>query len=228
VVPELLGSCFGRFLLLGRLEMIGRTEQLRQELGADLEDLLDACTAADKTAKEAAWTRLLEEVRRMAVDLARRSYHLGVEDAEDVAQLAQLRVLEHLSQLRRPAAFPLWVRRVVHHLVLDTLRQRRPVLSLDAPVTSDGDSEGGWGETLAEPAAEEAYDQVLMRIDLDRALARLPELYRDPIRLHVLQGLPQDEVGRRLGRPRSTVATQIERGLHRLRRTMPGMAAVAA
>jgi RNA polymerase sigma factor (sigma-70 family) len=62
---------------------------------------------------------------------------------------------------------------------------------------------------------------VLLRMELGRALSRLPDHYRQPIELYLLQGLPQDEVGRRLGRPRSTVATQIERGLNRLRRSLP-------
>jgi RNA polymerase sigma factor (sigma-70 family) len=210
----------------GRLDMIGRTEQLRETLGADLERLLEECTQGSGAVKEAAWNRLLEEIRRMALDLGRRSYHLGLEDAEDMAQTVQLRVLERLPQLRHAAAFPLWVRRVIHHVALDMLRQRRPWLSLDAPVASDDGGEKAWEDFLPASDTEEPYDQVLLRMDLDRALARLPELYRKPIELHVLEGLPQDEVGRRLRRPRSTVATQIERGLHRLRRTLPAGAGV--
>jgi RNA polymerase sigma factor (sigma-70 family) len=108
------------------------------------------------------------------------------------------------------------------------LRQRRPLLSLDAPVASDDASESEWEELLPAPDAEDAYEQVLLRMDLERALSRLPDRYRRPIELHVLQGMPQDEVGRRLGRPRSTVATQIERGLHRLRRSIPEPSSIGA
>jgi RNA polymerase sigma-70 factor (ECF subfamily) len=208
--------------------MNGRTEQLRNKLGGDLERLVDDCLSGSGAVKEAAWNRLLEEVRRMALDLGRRNYHLGLEDAEDMAQLVQVRVLERLPQLRHAAALPLWVRRVVHHTALDMLRQRRPLLSLDAPVASDDASESEWEELLPAPDAEDAYEQVLLRMDLERALSRLPDRYRRPIELHVLQGMPQDEVGRRLGRPRSTVATQIERGLHRLRRSIPEPSSIGA
>jgi RNA polymerase sigma-70 factor (ECF subfamily) len=201
--------------------VIGRTEQLRSRLGSDLERLVDDCLSGSDTAKEAAWNRLLEEIRQMALELGRRSYHLGLEDAEDMAQMVQLRVLERLPQLRHAAAFPLWIRRVIHHLALDTLRQRRPLLSLDAPLGLDEGPAPDWEEALPAPNAEDAYEQVLLRMDLDRALDRLPDRYRQPIEMHLLQGMPQEEVGRRLGRPRSTVATQIERGLHRLRRNMP-------
>src|ERR1051326_5606429 len=106
--------------------MNGRTEQLREKLGAGLKRLLDDCLLARGAAREVAWNRLLEETRRMALDLGRRNYRLGLEDAEDMAQLVQLRVLERLPQLREAAAFPLWLRRVIHHAALDMLRQRRP------------------------------------------------------------------------------------------------------
>lgn len=198
--------------------MGGRTAQLRSQLGADLEPLLSGCDHEDPQA----WDRLLEAVRQMAVDLGRGTYQMGLEDAEDLAQLVQIRVMERLPQLRSPEAFPLWARRIVHHVALDMLRQRRPLLSLDAFSSSESfnDTEERHEEAVAAPEATDPYDLTLLRVDLERALSRLPALYREPIQLHLLQGMPQEEVGRRLGRPRSTVATQIGRGLHRLRRTL--------
>jgi RNA polymerase sigma-70 factor (ECF subfamily) len=190
---------------------------MRVQLGDDLERLVAECQGGDGLDRETAWKRLLEAVRQLALDAGRWTYHLGPEDCEDVAQVVQLRVVERLSQLRQPAAFPLWVRRVVHHAALDSLRQRRPQFSLDALPAPEA-------EAIAVSDEDDPYDQILLRADLDRALSRLPDLYQEPIRLHVLLGIPQDEVGRRLGRPRSTVATQIERGLGRLRRSLSGLA----
>jgi RNA polymerase sigma-70 factor (ECF subfamily) len=161
--------------------------------------------------------RVLEAVRELAVSLGRRTYRMGLEDAEDMAQVVQIRVLERLPQLRRPGAFPLWVRRLIHHAAIDMLRQRRWTLSLDAPEALEA-PEG----LSVEPEAPDAYDQILLRMDLDRALSRLPDHYRQPIELHLLRGMPQDQVGRRLRRPRSTVATQIERGLKRMRPMIAG------
>jgi RNA polymerase sigma-70 factor (ECF subfamily) len=200
--------------------MVGRTERLRSELGEDIGGLLAACGGGD----ELAWHRVLEAVRQMAMDVARSSYHMGLEDAEDLAQLVQIRVSERLPQLRQPEAFPLWVRRVIHHVALDMLRQRRPLVSLGdvtEPAATAADEVGA----ERNGCAADPYDLALLRVDLDRALARLPDRYREPIQLYLLQGMPQDQVGQRLGRPRSTVATQIERGLHRLRATLPGLSA---
>jgi len=192
--------------------MVGRTERLRSQLGKDLESLVAGCVSGDA----AAWERLLDAVRQMALDLGRGSYRMGLEDAEDLAQMVQIRVSERLPQLRQTAAFPVWVRRVIHHVALDMLRQRRPLFSLDDLTESTP-------EIAAESEATDPYDLALLRTDLTRALSRLPAHYREPIQLHLLLGLPQDQVGQRLGRPRSTVATQIERGLGRLRRTLVGL-----
>jgi len=197
--------------------MRGKTEHWRIRLGNDLEALLAGCAQDDARA----WRRLLEAVRELAMDLAMQTYRLSREDAEDLAQLVQIRVSERLPQLRRPGAFPLWVRRVVHSLALDLLRQRRPLVSLDDP------SETPWN-ARAEPDLAHDYDRALLKADLERALSRLPAHYQEPIRLHVLHGMPQDDIGRLLGRPRSTIATQIERGLQRLRRSMLTMLATGS
>jgi len=197
--------------------MRGKTEHWRIRLGNDLEALLAGCAQDDARA----WRRLLEAVRELAMDLALQTYRLSREDAEDLAQLVQIRVSERLPQLRRRAAFPLWVRRVIHSLALDLLRQRRPLVSLDDP------SETPWS-ARAEPDLAHDYDRALLKADLERALSRLPAHYQEPIRLHVLHGMPQDDIGRLLGRPRSTIATQIERGLQRLRRSMLTMLATGS
>ena len=188
----------------------GRAEPWPGEWGAALEVLLAGCVAGDT----ASWDRLLEGVRRWSVELGRQEYHLNREDAEDLAQLAQLRVLERLPQIHRPAAFPHWLRRIIHHLAIDLLRRHRPVLSLDDPAAFPPHA---WEETT------EPYGRALLRVDLQHALSRLPARYREPIRLHLLEGMPQEEVGLLLGRPRSTVATQIQRGLAWLRRYLSGL-----
>lgn len=185
------------------------TEHASIPTGWELERMLEGCAAG----RREAWTDLLAEVRRVALQMGRWKYRLNAEDAEDVAQVVQVRVAERLGQLRHGAAFHQWLRRLVHHSVVDTLRRKRPTLSIDDPDT-------GVSELPERVDGLSPYDQILLRADLAQALNRLPDLYRQPIQMHLLGGMPQDEIGRVLGRPRSTVASQIERGLGRLRRTL--------
>jgi RNA polymerase sigma factor (sigma-70 family) len=190
--------------------MGGTLNRLRAALGEGIEELVIACVNGDPSS----WDRLLGTVRRAALDLAMRSYRLKPEDAEDLAQSVQLRVLQRLPQLREPGAFPRWVWRLIHHMALEALERGvdRTILSLDVLAASEASA------TAA--IATDPYQRVVLRADLDRALSRLPAHYRRPIELHLLHGLSQDQVGRLLERPRSTVATQIERGLRRLRRLL--------
>lgn len=194
--------------------MLGRTQQLREELGSHLGPLLAGATASNTTARN----RLLEAVRPMAIDLGRRAYRMTWEDSEDLAQEVLLRVSERLPQLRHAQTFPLWVRRIIHHAALDALRRRRELLSQDT-VTEEDDLIPV--APAADPRQADAFTQVLMHLDLDRALAQLPLPYREPLRLHLFQGLSQAEIAEVLGRPPGTVASQIERGLKRMRRSAP-------
>src|SRR5262249_29880655 len=139
--------------------------RLRAALGEDMEELLVACLGGDPSS----WDRLLGRVRRVALDLATRSYHLSPEDSEDLAQAVQLRVLERLPQLRQPRAFPRWIWRLIHHMALQTLGQRRPMLPLDL-------LHGREARAVVE-STPDPYHQVLLRADLDRALTRAPTRY---------------------------------------------------
>src|SRR5262249_29181147 len=126
---NLMRFCPGRFLHSEKTSMLGTMTQTQSQVGEEFGSLVRRCQRGDA----AAWRRLLEEARQSTTELARRSYRLDREDAEDVAQAVQIRIVERLGQLREPRAFPLWVRRLVHTAAVDLIRQRRPHLSLDAP-----------------------------------------------------------------------------------------------
>jgi RNA polymerase sigma-70 factor, ECF subfamily len=171
--------------------------------------LLSACRVGDPQA----WDRLLQESIPLITAIARTDFGLHREDAEDVVQLVHLKLYEHLDDLRDAASFTAWLRRLTRHTIIDLLRQKRQTLSLDALAEETG-------MELSLPALGEVPGidtGIAVRLDLQRALASLPPLYREPVIQYLVHGKGQDEIGRLLGRPRSTVATQIQRGLQKLR-----------
>jgi len=173
---------------------------------------LNACVAGDALA----WDRLLQFSVPIIAAIARTDFGLHREDVEDVVQLVHLKLYEHLSELRDPEAFAPWLRRMTRHTIIDLLRQKRQTVSLEALAEEAG-------VELSFPAdrhADGTDAAVATRLDLQRALAALPPLYREPVVYYLVQGKRQDEIGDLLGRPRSTVATQIQRGLARLRRSL--------
>lgn len=186
------------------------TIELRTDAPADR---LSRCRAGE----EQAWEQLLGEVRPLVHTIAGCDFGLGPEDREDVFQLVSLKLYENLRQLRESAAFRPWLRSLTRRVIVDFLRGRKDAVSLDQLQEECG----------LEPTEGTAnllwVDQATMRVEIERALETLPELYRLPVALHVLEGEPQEEVSRRLGRPRNTVASQIHRGLARLRRSLASL-----
>jgi RNA polymerase sigma-70 factor (ECF subfamily) len=173
---------------------------------------LAACLAGDRQA----WERLFQLAAPTITAIARTDFGLHREDVEDVVQIVEMKLYERLEGLRDPASFTSWLRRITRRTIIDMLRQKRQTLSLDAlnEPTGRALSMAGNGP------AEETGTAVAMRLDVEHALASLPPLYREPIVYYLVMGKPQDEIGDLLGRPRSTVATQIQRGLKRLRESL--------
>jgi RNA polymerase sigma-70 factor, ECF subfamily len=138
-------------------------------------------------------------------------------DAEDATQEALLAVVRGLPRFDHRSAFDTWVHRVTTNVCLDELRRRgrRPtvVARLDA-APSPADAPGA---TLDLPdRAAPVGDAVAARLDLDLALAELPEEFRVVIVLRDQLGLDYAEIAQVLDIPPGTVRSRIARGRGRL------------
>src|SRR3712207_8416275 len=59
------------------------------------------------------WIRLVNRYTPLVLSIVRR-HRLQGTDAEDVVQTVWLRLVEHLSRIREPAALPGWIRSEEH------------------------------------------------------------------------------------------------------------------
>ena len=99
--------------------------------------------------------------------------------AEDAVQETWVRACAGLDKWRGDAPFAAWVRGIVVHVVLDSLRRdRRFVDEFD--------------ESIAAPAPDEW-------LDLEAAIAALPAGYRSVLVLHDIEGCTHEEIGVQLG-----------------------------
>jgi RNA polymerase sigma-70 factor (sigma-E family) len=137
-------------------------------------------------------------------DLYRRAYSAAFTilgrraEAEDLAQEALARTYlrwEKVASYATP-----FVLRVTTNLVIDKLRRHTMARRL-----------------FTRPAADEESAD---RIDLQRALLRLPERQRNVVVLRYVCDLPESEVAIVLGCTIGTVKTHASRGLASLRRTL--------
>jgi RNA polymerase sigma-70 factor (ECF subfamily) len=129
-------------------------------------------------------------------------------DAEDVTQEVLLQVVRKLDTFRGKSSLATWLHRVTVNAALARRRRqaRRPERHLDVSldcVAADAGSDG------CEPERK-ALDYEL-RQHLERAIAGLPEMYRDVFVLADVEGLPNAEIGQLLGLSLAAVKSRLHR-----------------
>ncbi len=149
-------------------------------------------------------------------------------DAEDVAQETLMRALDHLYELREPAAFGSWIRTIALHLARDRLRHMTRQLHRHEMEARLGDS----GPALA-PDPVLLTEAALNAEGIEAALTKLPARQREAL-LAVAGGESPAEIARRLGVRPGAVRAALHRARERLvdwipqpstthRRRRPGM-----
>jgi RNA polymerase sigma-70 factor (ECF subfamily) len=165
-----------------------------------------------KAGSDSAFDELVRRRDRDLVELAARLLDDRV-DAEDVRQLAWLRVWQGLARFDERARFTTWAFAIVVNLCRDRRRERarrrglhetRPTEGLDGGATSD----------RRDPHEELVQAELAARVR--SALDALPEDERECLVLRHWHDLPATEIGAIVGRPRTTVASCLARALTRM------------
>jgi RNA polymerase sigma-70 factor (ECF subfamily) len=125
--------------------------------------------------------------------------------AEDLMQDAFVRAWERLPTFRGESAFATWLHRVTVNVFLHQARSARRRDAHEEVANDLG------AFPVAAPASEPGD-----RMDLERAIARLPEGARTAFVLHEIEGYRHDEIAALLGVAPPTVRAQ----LHRARRLL--------
>lgn len=125
-------------------------------------------------------------------------------DAEEVIQVVWLRAIEKLSAFRWESSLRSWLTGIAVNCSREFIRQRRRV---DAAEPSD----------LEAVPAPTRTNREVNRIDLERAIARLPDGYREVLVLHDVEGYTHVEIGRFLGIEEGTSKSQLSRARRAVR-----------
>jgi RNA polymerase sigma-70 factor (ECF subfamily) len=138
-------------------------------------------------------------------------------DAEDALQDALIAIARGIRRYDGRAAFTTWSYRVATNACLDELRRRRrrPLAGVPETVGVGASPEGAEG-AVAGPSSATAVDAVAARLDIDAALALVPQEFRAAVVLRDLCDLDYAEIGRVLGIPPGTVRSRIARGRSQL------------
>jgi RNA polymerase sigma-70 factor, ECF subfamily len=157
--------------------------------------LASAAAAGNRAALEVLLGRHADRIHAVC-----RRIVTNADDALDATQEAMIAVARGIARYDGRAAFTTWCYRVATNAALDELRRqkRRP-----RPV-----------EELPEPRAggNRVEAVVSARLDVDRALAEIPEEFRVAVVLRDLCDLDYAEIAEVLDIPPGTVRSRIARG----------------
>jgi RNA polymerase sigma-70 factor, ECF subfamily len=131
-------------------------------------------------------------------------------DAEDLLQEVFLSAHRKLDTFRGDSALGTWLYRLATNLCLDYLRSRA---GRSNQLTDALDDEPG----LADASSRGLAERAVTRMDLERALTKLPEGCRAAFVLHDIEGLEHREVGEVLGIAEGTSKSQVHKARLRLR-----------
>lgn len=150
-------------------------------------------------------------------------------DAEDLVAETVARAWRALDTLEHEAAFRGWIFRILNNAFLDECRRRgaRPHLeSLECEEPEEGDEQFSIFEQMHQPfllwfsnPEQEFLDKVL-REDLERALATLPEHYRIVVILSDLEEFSYTEIAETLEVPVGTVRSRLARARSALQKIL--------
>ncbi len=158
-----------------------------------------------------AFQELLSRYRRPAITLAYQM--LGnLEDAEDVAQEAFVRVFQAIPRFRGQAAFTTWLYRIVTNLCLGSRRRRKATVGLDS---------------VREPRAADSPSRAVTEALLTRQVLHgmSPEL-RAILLLRDQEGLSYSEIAEALQLPLGTVRSRLSKARMAFRQIWNGLSEV--
>lgn len=173
-------------------------------------ELIELCRQGDQDARRQLYEQTSAQIYRLLFKMTKNH-----EDAMDLAQATYIRVFQAIGRFEGTARLATWVYRIAINEGLQFLRQRR---RRHPAVDNAADAAEVRLERL--PATEDCVtpgpcDE--LRLDLEAALAQLPNEDRLLIHLRYYDGLSYTEIAETLDSPAGTIASRLNRARQKLR-----------
>ena len=162
-----------------------------------------------------AFEELFRLHRRLVYGLSLRMTQ-DVSEAEDITQEVFVLLLRKVGGYRGEANFTTWLHRLTVNQVLMRFRRKK------ARREDALEDEEGRPPHETQHAAPPRAPQLIDRITLENAIARLPPGYRAAFVLHDVEGYDHEEVARLLGCAVGTSKSQLHKARTKLRKILTG------
>ena len=176
--------------------------------------------------RELAFRELVRRYERPVFSLVFRMVR-DRETAEDLAQDAFVKVLNHIDKYSPEFKFSSWLFKIANNVAIDHLRKRRlDTISMDGSPHASTASEVEATTLNLESEQESALDELEAKelgTAIERAIASLRPEYRSCIMLRHVEGRSYEEIAATLDLPLGTVKTYIHRARHELRKALEGL-----
>ncbi len=197
--------------------MIAVTDLEMKSSGDEAEALADALRRRDPEVIDLLIERYQYRLFRYLLSLTGER-----QAAEDAFQETWMRVVERGYQYDGKSKFEPWLFSIARNLVIDRMRRKKPLVSLEDLTDS---ADGQRGQTLPvsrwmSPA--ESLEQQEVRERVAAGLDRLPAVLREVLVLRFQEDLLLDEIAAIVSAPLSTVKSRLYRGLTALRQALEG------
>jgi len=176
------------------------------------EQLIQLHLSGDPRGMEAIYERYFDRVYRLAYSKLR-----STQDAEDVTSAIFLKLCRSLDSFRGEAKFSTWIYTVANNAIMDSIRRRRPNVSLDADLQVDG------GDSVPREIEDDTPGPEDHVADADFAryvyskLDALPPGQRSVIELRYFMELSYQQIADQLGVELGTVKSRLNRAIAALR-----------
>ena len=176
--------------------------------------------------RELAFRELVHRYERPVFSLVFRMVR-DRETAEDLAQDAFVKVLNHIDKYSPEFKFSSWLFKIANNVAIDHLRRRRlDTISMDGSPHASTASEVEATTLNLESEQESALDELEAKelgSAIEQAIAKLRPEYRACIMLRHVEGRAYEEIAATLDLPLGTVKTYIHRARHELRKALEGL-----
>jgi len=169
--------------------------------------LVDRAVAGDGIAFSELVNRHYEKSVRVAFGMLK-----NLQDAEDVAQDAFVRVHRKLEGFQGQSAFSTWLYRIVVNLSIDLMRKKKRQRRADVDDEAARDalrSEQDLWPRFEEHDPSVSLERRELHKQLNQAFKELPEIHRAVLVLREVQGLSYDEIAQSLEIKKGTVMSRL-------------------
>ena len=156
-----------------------------------------------------AFGALVERYQRAAFSVA-WSVTGRREDAEDAAQESFIVALERLEECRNPASFAGWLMTIVRNRSRNLVRRESLRRTEEVPESA----------STRRPGPDRVTESRELGELLEEAMAELPEVQREIVLLHDLEGWKHREIAERLDLPSGTVRSHLHFARKALRKLL--------